>query len=182
MPAWLRFFFILLLLLLITTLHVGLSYLLPYPWSKINTLFCIFIMLLLWWDSGVIIWLVFFSHFLIELFTATPFGLILFASVTAFLASFWFYRTIFTNRSWYAVIALTVSTLLTYRLLYTLLVGVLAIFKVITFVPWRLLLLTWFWEFITTTVAVAIIYFVISRFSGKLNVALIESSYYGGKK
>lgn len=182
MPAWLRFFFILLLLLLVTTLHVGLSYFLPYPWSKINTLFIIFILLLLWWNSGMIVWLVFFSHFLIELFAVSPFGVIIFSSTLAFLISFWFYRTIFTNRSRYAVIVLTASTLLIYRLFYTLLIGILSIFKIIIFVPWRLLLITWLWEFIITTAAVAVIYFIISRFSRRLNATLIESSYYGGKK
>lgn len=182
MPAWLRFFFTLLLLLLITALHVGLSYLLPYPWSKINTLFLIFILLLLKWDSGLIVWMVFFSHFLIELFAASPFGVILFSSVLAFLISFWFYRTIFTNRSWYAVMALTAFTLLIYHFLYTLIIGILAILNIITFVPWRLLLITWLWEFVTTTAATAVIYFIISRFSRRLNATLVESFYYGGKK
>ena len=182
MPAGLRFFFTLFLLLLVTALHVGLSYLLPYPWSKINTLFLIFIMLLLKWDSGGIVWMVFFSHFLIELFAASPFGVILFSSVIAFLISFWFYRTIFTNRSWYAVMALTAFTLLIYRFIYLLIIGILAILKLVAFVPWRLLLITWFWEFITTTTALAVIYFVILRFSPQLKVSLVESFYYGGKK
>jgi hypothetical protein len=179
MSRWLRFIFAIIILILLTTLHVGFVYFLPYPFSKINLLFSVFIILLLWWDSGMVVWLVFFSHFLLELFSASPFGVVLFSSVTAFLVSFWLYRTVFTNRSWYAALALSFFTLTFFRLLYIAILSVLYLFKIIYFIPWNLFLITWFWETIFTLILVLIVYFIISRFSHRLNAAIIESSIYG---
>lgn len=179
MPPWLRFFLTVFLLIVLTTLHVGLVYLLPYPLAKLNTLFTALIIFMLWSDSRAVVWLVFFSHFLLELFSASPFGVVLFASVTAFLASFWLYRTLFTNRSWYAAAGLAFFTLTFFRLLYAAGLAVLYLLGVVSFVSWRLLLYTWFWETIFTTLSVLLIYFILSRFSRKLNAAIIESSIYG---
>ncbi|KKQ28101.1 MAG: hypothetical protein US42_C0002G0056 [Candidatus Magasanikbacteria bacterium GW2011_GWC2_37_14] len=180
MPSWLRFIFIILFIVFITSLHVGAVYLLPYPLSKMNVLFSFFIIMLLWQNSGKIVWMVFFSHFLIELFTVSPFGIILFSSVIAFLISYWLYQNVFTNRSWYAALVLSVFTLSIYRILYITLLFLGQLLGWQNNTPLRLVLVTSFWELLTTTGFLIIIYFIFSRFSKKLSSAVvIESSIYG---
>jgi len=180
MPAWLKFILVIFFLVLITSLHVGLVYLLPYPFSKINILFCFFILILLWKNSGTVVWMVFFSHFLIELFTVSPFGIILFSSVIAFLISYWLYQNVFTNRSWYAALALSVFTLIVYRIIFIIL------FFLSQFIGWQnnmpfgLIFITLLWELLTTTSVLMVVYFIISRFSKRLSsAAVIEGSIYG---
>jgi len=169
-------------IILLTGLHIGLSYILPYPWSKINILFTVLIILLLWWNSGIIVWLTFFSHLFLELYVTTPYGVVLFAATISILLGYWLYQNFFTNHSWYTAVALTAFTLFLYRILYTLLIVILKLFNVVAFVPWQQIFITFFWEFIFTTIAVAILYFILSRFSKRLNVTLIKSSIFHYEK
>ena len=180
MPTWLKFFVIIFCLIILTSLHVGLVYLLPYPFSKINLLFCFFIIILLWQNSGTVVWLVFFSHFLIELFTVSPFGVILFSAVVAFLISYWLYQNIFTNRSWYAALALSSFTLIIYRIIYLTLLSLCSLLGWPNVFSWKLIIYTSFWELLASVSMVMLIYFVVSRFSKKLSSAVvIEGSIYG---
>jgi len=169
-------------IILLAGLHIGLSYILPYPWSKINILFTILIILLLWWNSGLVVWLTFFSHLFLELYTTTPYGVVLFSATTSILLGYWLYQNFFTNRSWYAAIALTTFTLILYRLIYIFLIAFLKLFKVVEFIPWQQISITFLWEFLFTTSAIAILYLIISHFSGRLNVTLIESSIFHYEK
>ncbi len=174
-----RFIAIFFILIFFTALHLGLTYLLPFPFSKFNFLFAFFILWLLWSDSGMVVWLVFFSHFLLELFNASPFGLVLFSSTCAFLVSFWLYRNIFTNRSWYASTVLAIFTVTFFRLLYLLGILILYILNIIDFIFWDLLFVTWFWETFFTALVVLFFYLIMSRFSRRLSAAIIEGGIYG---
>lgn len=173
-----RFILIALGVLLLSAIHIGLAFILPFPWSKINIIFVLLVVLLFWWDSGYIIWLAFFSHLLIELYTTTPFGVLLFSGTISFLLAFWFYRYFFTNRSWYAAAALGLLTLLIYRSLYFFGLLFCKIFGLTATLPWQNILLTSIWELIFSVPAIALIFFVCSRFSRRLNTALNQSSLF----
>lgn len=180
MPNWLKFILVVFFLVIITSLHVGLVYLLPYPFSKTNFLFCFFILILLWQNSGMIVWMIFFSHFLIELFTISPFGIVLFSSVVAFLICYWLYQNVFTNRSWYAALALSVFTLGVYRFLFVILLLICQIFGWQNETSFSVIFYTILWEMLYTTTLLLLVYFIISRFSKKLSsAAVIEGSIYG---
>lgn len=177
-----RVFLILLGLVLLVGLHLGLAYILPYPWSKINILFVVLILLLIWWHNGLLVWLTFFSHLFIELFTASPYGVVLSSATLSILLGYWCYQNLFTNRSWYAALALSGLTLLLYRLIYILLIAVLWIFKLLEFVPWQQIATIFFWEFWLTTGAVAVLYPIIARFSRRPNIRLVESALFRYEK
>ena len=127
--------------------HIAVVYLLPFPFSAVNTIFVFLILFLLIRESGVVVWLAFFSHFLLEFYMTTPFGVVLYASTISLLIVFWLYHRLFTNRSWYTALALGALTSLLYRMLY---VGILICTSFRTRLPtvrWPSLLQSYFWEF-----------------------------------
>lgn len=162
-------------LIFFVIIDIGLSYVLPYPWSKINLLFALLIILMLWRGSGWIVWVAFFTHLIIELYTASPFGVVLASSTLSILVSFWLYKHLFTNRSWYAAIALAAITLALFRSLYTAALLILRAFSVVKIIPWKLMLVTFAWEALLTISAVGIIYFIVSRFSTRFKSAVITA-------
>ncbi len=162
-------------ILFLAALHIGSSYILPHPWSKINIIFIVLILFLLWKDTGSVIWLAFFVHFLIELYTTTPFGVVLFSSTISMLLSFWLYKNLFTNRSWYAATGLLFFTMITYRLIYSILLLVLKIFNFVEFIPWKLTMITFGWELLLTLPMLAIIHLFLSIFSAKFRSTNLDS-------
>lgn len=164
--------------MVLTIFNIGLSYLLPYPFNKINILFIVIIIFILWKNSGTIIWFTFFSHLLLELFSTTPFGIILFSSTISVLFTYWLYQEIFTNRSLLSTVAIGFFALFFYRLFYMLLLILAKSFSLIINIPWQSIFITFFWEFIFTLSVLAIIYFIISKLSRRFNTTIIESGLF----
>ena len=147
----------------VVLLHFATTALLNTPWSHINTIFIFLILFLLIKESGVVIWMSFIAHFFIELYTANPFGVILFSGTLATLLAFWLYQYFFTNQSWYTATAVSFMTIVIYRILYTGSLGAMSIFLNIELPPWRFLLVTYGWEILFTTIVTAFIYFLIMQ-------------------
>lgn len=169
---------ILLGIISLTALNIGLSYLLPYPYSEVNIVFAVIILLILWWNSGWIIWIAFFSHLFIELFTVTPYGVVLFSATLATLSAYWLYQHIFTNRSILATAAICFFTLLSYRSLYSLILYFSKIFHLLSDVSWHQIFITSLWELFFTGSLVMVVYFLSSRFSKKFDAAVVESKLF----
>jgi len=169
-------------MVILSAFHLGLSYVLPYPYAKLNIIFCVLILLMLWWNSGYIVWISFFCHLFIELFTVSPFGLVLFSSTLGILSAFWLYKYIFTNRSWYAAVAVAGISLFIYRIVYLFIAALLYLFKILNYLPLKLVFATFIWEFIFTVSTVAIVYFFISRFTSRFRASVIESSVFRYEK
>ncbi len=165
-------------LIFLVILEVGLSYLLPYPFSKINLVFAILITLMLWRRSGMIVWLAFFASFVTELFAASPFGLVLFGGTISMLLGYWFYQNIFTNRSWFASLALTAITLFFYHFLYVVGLVLLFVGDWVKYIPWQQILRTFLWEEVFTLILVGILYFLFSYFSKEFRSAVIEAQRF----
>lgn len=53
---------------------------------------------LLIWKNGVIVWYAAALYALLDMYTATPFGVVLYAGTLAMLVTFWLYRAIITNQ------------------------------------------------------------------------------------
>lgn len=173
---------IFLALVLMVAFHIGFSYLLPYPISKINIIFTVIILLLLWHNSGMVVWISFFSNLFIELFTVSPYGVVLFSSTISVLIAYWLYQNFFTNRSIYAALVLTAFTIFIYRLFYIIIMFILKIFGVVNYMPWKLIFVTSLWEILFTTILVSILYFIFSMFTKKFNSSVIESSIFRYEK
>jgi len=178
MDKILRALLLFIVIVILVALNIGLSYILPFPYSKLNILFAIIILLMLWSDSGLIIWITFFSHLFIELFSTTPFGVILFSSTIGILISFWLFKHTFTNRSLLATLAMSSIALILYRLIYILLLYLTKLFGIIPDIPWQLIFITFLWEFLFTTTLVAIFYIILSRFSKRLKTNVIDTNFF----
>lgn len=165
-------------LILLVSMNISLTYLLPLPFSRLNLALAILIVWMLWSGKGIVVWWMFFTSFIVELYSTSPFGTILFSSTLAMLLGYWFYRHIFTNRSWYAAIILTIAIILFYRTIYTLLLIILSILEVANPIPWKLFFLASLWEILFTTLLVALFYLILSRFSRRLKTAVIEAEYF----
>lgn len=178
MRALTRFFLALFIVIFLSALHIGLSFILPSPWSKINIILVVLIVLMFWWDSGMIVWLSFFAHLIIELYTTAPFGILLASGTLSLLISFWLYRYFFTNRSWYAAGALGFLTLIIYRAIYIIAISLLKFFGLVQALPWLNILQTLSWELVFSVPAIALLFFVVSRFSRRLNASFDHSSLF----
>ncbi len=154
--------------------NVSVVYLLPYPWDKLNVIFVALILLVVFRGSGLSVWLVFFSYLIIELYTITPFGITLAAATWGALFCYWFYQHIFTNRSWYAALALSVFTLISYRLLYLIVLSLINLFGDGNLPSLSLLLPMYGWEIFFTTLTVGIFYAIISPFVKKLDTKTLH--------
>lgn len=165
-------------LIFLAALNIVVSYIVPYPWSKINIIFLILIILMMWRETGLVIWISFFSYFIIELYSATPFGVFLFSSTLSILFTFWLYKNFFTNRSWYSTMALCGFALLFYRSIYIFLLIILNSFNFINLIPWKMLWATFIWEFIFTVPASGIIYFILSKFFKSFKSSPIEQGLF----
>ena len=141
-------------------IHLGIAYMLPYPWNSINILFVCSILFLVFRGSGLVVWLTCSMHFIIELYSIQPFGITLTASTFSLLFTYWLYKFVFTNRSWYAVIALCITALLFYRIIATTLLWLFAIFVYDINLPMQSLMIQYGWEMLFTTLIASSIYMV----------------------
>lgn len=110
------------LLVIIATsiIHLSISYIVPFPYNKANFIFAVLIMLLLLRRTGMVVWLAFALHFLLELYAVTPFGVQLFSGTVTMLLLYWIAEKFFTNASSLVVAAMSIVAIVLYRLLYAL--------------------------------------------------------------
>jgi cell shape-determining protein MreD len=165
-------------LVFLSALNIGISYILPYPFSKLNLIFAVLILIMILAGKGSIVWVSFFSHFIIELFAASPFGVILISSTISILFTYWLFKNLFTNRSWYATITVTGIALILYRFFYIIGLFFAKASGAVSFVPWQFIISTAFWELLFTLTFVALAYLIISQFSKKLKNKIIEAQRF----
>lgn len=149
-----------LLLLVAVSLHMGASYILPYPWSKVNILFIILLLLLAFRAVGSVVWMSFLAHFFLELYAVTPFGVLLLSGTVSMLLTYWAYQYLFSNRSWYAMVAMSMFTLVVYRCVYSLSLAVAHLIYPEIQVSWASIFETAAWEVLLTAVFIALLYII----------------------
>lgn len=167
MRKLLRFLFLFLLTLCVVVLHFCIVYTLPFPFDKINILFIYLIFYLLLTERGNVVWLAFLTHIFIEVFPSNIFGVTLLSSSLAFVFSYWFHLFYITNRKWYGATALMIFTLLSYRVLYSL---ILFLFHRISssssgIIQWKELWQLGMYEIALTSLVFTILYLLLSQFS-----------------
>lgn len=113
-------------------------------------------------------------HVFLEFLSLFPFGVLLFSSTLSMVCSYWFFHSLFVNRSWHAALVLTGITLFFFRGLY--------IFGIIMFDSdqirsenfWIHFLQSVGWEMLLTTVCMGVIYFIGTKFSRRLNAFVLR--------
>ncbi|MBT3817544.1 MAG: hypothetical protein HOE80_03045 [Candidatus Magasanikbacteria bacterium] len=155
-----KFLAIFALLFVVVTIHLGIAYMLPFPWNSLNILFVFSILFLVFRGSGLVIWITCVMHFFVELYSAQPFGIAMVSSTFSLLFTYWLYQYIFTNRSWYIVIILSISSLFFYRVMSTILLWLFSIFINDIELPLSSLMIQYGWEMFCTTVVASMLYII----------------------
>lgn len=153
-----RFFFSLIgkiiFLLLLVIAHFFLSYILPFPYNTLNIVFAALVLFMLLSESGIIVWMAFFMHLCIELYSVSPFGIILLSSTLSILCTYWLFQYFFSNRSWYSAIFLTFIALFLYRTISLFLLSITYFIQKEGSVPWSNMVVLSGWELLFTEIIV----------------------------
>ncbi len=164
MKLFLSFLTNVLALLLLVVCHFFFSYALPFPLSNFNIIFTVLILFMLFSQKGSVVWMAFFTHLCIELYSVSPFGIVLFSSTLSILFMFWLSQYFFTNRSWYSSIILTFLSLTLYRIFSFFIVYSVTFFNTKVSIPWYEFFILSGWEFLFTQIGVLIGFFIIQKF------------------
>ncbi len=146
------------LIIFLAFIHIATGYIFQYPVDTLNVILGMCIILTLIRGSGAIVWVAFGSYFLIELFTITPFGIVLFSGTITVLLTFWLSETVFTNQSIYAALGITFFAVFIYRLLYMILLFVTDLTNAEVSISKIAVLQSVGWELSLTMVFVLILY------------------------
>jgi hypothetical protein len=152
--------------------HLTTSYLLPPPWGHVNTIFVLLSLLLLFGESGIVVWIAFATHFVIELYATSPFGIVLFSGTMSVLIAVWLFRYFFTNRSWHTAFAVSFVGVGAYRLLSSLFLALARALTAGAPLPWRHLLAVYGWEMLLSAAAAGFLYLAIVRLFQKKPMVL----------
>ena len=139
-------------------LHLGFAYILPHPYQFANVLLAGLVLMLMATNSGKIVWIAAALYWCLELYTVTEFGVVFMSGTLSMLATYWLYRSLITNRTLPAVAALAATSLIGYRVSYT--IGLLIVDQAPA--DWGAYAITLGWE-LFMTVSLTTILFVILR-------------------
>lgn len=167
-------FFLFLLSLFVVVLHIGLVTFFLHPFNKINLISLFVIIILLMTESGKVVWLSFVSYFLVELFSITPFGVVLYSGTISALVSFWLYKGIFTNRTVLTTMSLATISIVVYRFFYSVLLFIDNHLSNKEGVSFSLPLSSYAWELVTTVITAVLIHILLKFFVVRLNTAKIK--------
>ncbi len=154
MRFFLRMLGVLFLSICLVIAHIAVASSFGTPWNAINSIMGVCLSILVREEKGWVVWVSFVCHALIELYTKTPFGVLLLAGTCSLLFGYWIYSYIFTNQTWYSTLALSGIVMVMYRVLYTGSIVVATFAAGETFVFSTTILLTYVTELVFTTVMV----------------------------
>jgi hypothetical protein len=145
-------------------LQMIVGYLLPFPFSSINSILAISLLYLLLRENGAVLWFSISCFYILDILNETTFfGIIFLSGSLSIYFSIILYQYVFTNRSWYSATVLGILSVLIYRILYLILLYFATTLKFLTYINWQPLLFIFFWELLTTTFFVTIFYIGLKR-------------------
>lgn len=160
MKGLLKTILLVIVLLAVVSISLAVSNVLPYPLSKVNILYTALLMILALRPQGSVVWMSFLGHLFLELYALTPFGIILLSGTVSTLFVYWAYQYVFSNRSWYAMIAMSVSAICMYRVIYLVSLWIAHLIATDIVVAWESILVTTAWELLFTTILIGLLYLV----------------------
>ncbi len=169
MRKFLKILAVPILLMLVTGTNMAVSYIAPFPFNKVNIIFAALILYILLNKSGVVVWISFVLHYLVELYAVTPFGIVLFSGTLSILIVYWLSKEVFTNPRFIVAVGLSAIGLVVYRAVYVL---CLLLHYIVSKGEYTSglgagALLLYTWELLLTTSLISIIYFVLWMHKGK---------------
>jgi len=164
MRSALRFFAGIIITLLLVVAHMGATYFFAYPFTHIHVIFVGVVLFLVWSQSGTVVWISFFAHFVIELYSHTPFGIILFSATIATLICYWIFQYIVTNKSVLATTVLAACVILVYRIIYSVLVFGVSVFSEYQAPALGVIVAVALWEMLFASLCVSVSYMILRAF------------------
>lgn len=152
-----RWLGLIVLAVLLAGIHIASSFVLPPPWSNLNIVVAMTVLLTFEWTSTLILGFSLLIYFLIELYSATYFGVILAAGVSSSFLIYWLYGFMFTNHSWYSALVLGAIAVASYRLVYIIGFIFTELFSGHSDLPLAALLSAYAWELIFTSLLSSIL-------------------------
>lgn len=162
---------------LILILYFFFSVFIPYPLSQINIIFVSLVLFLMKNEKGSLVWVAWFVFFVLELYLTYPFGVVISSGTFAFLFSYWFYKYIFTNRTWYSSVGLVIVMIVIYRLIFVSLLMLYHLNSGINVVVWSNALLNFGLEIIFSTIITGILFMILSPYIENFQSQRIFSSW-----
>lgn len=157
-----------LLIVLTAGLHFAFSQILPFPANKVNVIYGVILTILLITQKGSVVWLSFILHYIVELYTTTPFGIVLFSGTMSTLIMYWLATELFTNPRTIVAIGLGAVGIVLYRLAYSGMLLLFSIFDEQLASIWSIELLgIYLWELLFTTLFIVLLhllYLLIARY------------------
>lgn len=152
----------LILIVFVIALQFVLSQLLPFPLDKINVIFGCVVLMLLLRRSGLVVWLSFFLHYLIELYSTTPFGVVLFSGTISTLLLYWLSKEVFSSPRPLVALGIGSFGIILYRIIYTITLYISTLFIPQTVVPFTgSLAILYMWELVFTTGFILLMYLIL---------------------
>ncbi len=158
MRAFIRFLFSIALFGLVFLAHIAVRYIFSLPLGTVNVTLAALSIMVIFAGRGSVVWASFFIHFLLELWSSIPFGIVLFSGTMSVLLTYWLFHFVLTNRSWYLTLAVTAFCVLLYRALFLFALLGSALTREGEFRSLDSAWLLYGWEIVTTSALVLIVY------------------------
>lgn len=169
-----------LIILLILIAHIFVVNFLPFPFNYINTTFSVLLLFLTISSDKKIIWLGLIVSYFSELFSGSPFGIGMAATVISLLAINWFQLNILTNRSRYMVfLSLLLGTTL-YRILFVLFLTINNYFFHQKALPYKEIVANAGWEILLSSVVLFLLYLIGSKILKRFNPMRVKNGVVYG--
>ncbi|OGH91797.1 MAG: hypothetical protein A2534_04705 [Candidatus Magasanikbacteria bacterium RIFOXYD2_FULL_39_9] len=149
---------------LILAAHIFVVNFLPFPFSHINIIFSLSLLILTISPSSRVLWLALITSYVSELFSSIPFGIGTAALFISLLIINWFQLNILTNRSVYMIFLSAILGISLYRALFVLLLTVNNYFYSLAPLPYREILADAGWEVLLSSLLLFFLYLLDVKF------------------
>lgn len=161
-------------ILLILTMHIFVINFLPFPFSQINIMIALLILLSTINQSKKIIWLGLIISYLSGLLSSIPFGIGIVATTMSLLAINWFQLNILTNRSGYMVFLSLLLGVALYRTLFIMFLAINNYFSHQPTLPYTEITTNAAWEILLSSLILFLFFILSAKFLKKSNPTYIQ--------
>lgn len=153
---------------LILASHIFVVNFLPFPFSNINIIFSLSLLILTISPSSKALWLALITSYISELFSSIPFGVGTAALFISLLIINWFQLNILTNRSVYMIFLSATLGIALYRSLFVLLLTVHNYFYNLPPLPYKEIVADAGWEVLLSSLLLFFLYLLDTKFLRRL--------------
>ena len=155
--------------------HIFVVNFLPFPFSSINITFSLLLLFLTARSDKKVIWLGLIVSYFSELFSGSPFGIGIAATIISLLAINWFQLNILTNRSGYMVFLSLLLGITIYRILFVVFLAISRYFLHQETLSYKEIIVDASWEILLSSVVLFLLQLIGSKFIKRLNLTPVKS-------